>query len=774
MAANDLSKTFDEIESDELSGLETTAPTDLTLSPDRDVDRRERKTKITRQLIEKKQLTHDLQLLRIELSQKNLNMENMKAQSLQKVEELEEKLHDALHEKQILTARLESQLSIQEQDARRRQELIKSELEDVRQRQKHLESTNERLQEKAGNVRRTLKDLDVSEDKYYELRSQSEEDVSLRDFVAMRLYEAVRPLSTEIDQLRLRNKTLEEETNAYSKDVVELREKLDEERQSHGELRVKHQKISMEYADTKSQVKVDNYRVENYDRVKGDRDNMESDILDLQRQLSVLDGAHKSLQKERDDLYSDCTAAKQSLSLLKQDKEYLTKQVSDLSNRITFAEEKAQQSALNLEDAKRSREDMYEKYVSSRDQYKTEYENKLKDELEQIRTRTNAEIDRLRTSTREMYERENRNLREAREMAISERDRAQAAERETSTKYDQLLTEFRQLQMSGDSRLSELKNEVKLKGFEAERTQMVHEQAVRNLTESQLDVEKLQKKNEVLTKEYYSLQGGMDKRILELESEISDKQSKLIAYEKIEKELDDVVMQAAEVDDEQEAEKVLFSYGYGANMPSTAKRRLQQSVHLARRVLQLEKINTNLKKDVDREKSKIKQLAEELKSSNSLLDQAQQPYNYLIESIRQRDASLQKQKEYINSLEHDKEALEKEREDIVRTKNQMSLDLERLLNQKEEMSVMKQVVMNLSKHQSGTKKPSVVPRDTAKPKPSTVFAPHNMFEPQDDPNILKPGSISLTRDKSQWAKKLKQKNMSEQPKYSKVYATATS
>lgn len=186
MAANDLSKTFDEIESDELSGLETSAPTDFTLSPDRDFDRHERKTKITRQLIERKQLTHDLQLLRIELSQKNLNTENIKAESLQKVEELEEKLHDALHEKQILTARLESQLGIQEQESRRRQELIKSELEDLRQRQRHLESTNERLQEKAGNVRKKLKDLDLSEDKYYELRGQSEDDLALRDFVAVR------------------------------------------------------------------------------------------------------------------------------------------------------------------------------------------------------------------------------------------------------------------------------------------------------------------------------------------------------------------------------------------------------------------------------------------------------------------------------------------------------------------------------------------------------------------------------------------------------------
>ena len=43
-----------------------------------------------------------------------------------------------------------------------------------------------------------------------------------------------------------------------------------------------------------------------------------------------------------------------------------------------------------------------------RDRYKTEYENKLRDELEQIKLKTNQEIDPLRSASREMYERENR------------------------------------------------------------------------------------------------------------------------------------------------------------------------------------------------------------------------------------------------------------------------------------------------------------------------------------------------------------------------------
>jgi len=60
------------------------------------------------------------------------------------------------------------------------------------------------------------------------------------------------------------------------------------------------------------------------------------------------------------------SAARQSLSLLKQDKGYLTRQCADAGNRQQFAEEKLVQLNLQLDDAKRAREEMYEKYVSSR------------------------------------------------------------------------------------------------------------------------------------------------------------------------------------------------------------------------------------------------------------------------------------------------------------------------------------------------------------------------------------------------------------------------
>ncbi len=175
------------MESDDYS-LETTVPTDLSLSADEISDygaAQERKKAISKQLLERKQLLHDLQLLKIELSQKSLTIDNMKAEHMQKVEELEERLGDTVHKKQMLQARLESQLQIQQEESRRRTEQIQKELDTILKRQQHLEATNERLQEKAVDIRNSLKDVDLTENQYHELQSQNYEELALKDFVAV-------------------------------------------------------------------------------------------------------------------------------------------------------------------------------------------------------------------------------------------------------------------------------------------------------------------------------------------------------------------------------------------------------------------------------------------------------------------------------------------------------------------------------------------------------------------------------------------------------------
>ncbi|KAF7242018.1 Progesterone-induced-blocking factor 1, partial [Varanus komodoensis] len=422
------------LESEDIS-LETTIPTDdISSSEDR-----EGTVKITRQLIERKELLHNIQLLKIELSQKNLMLDNLKVEYLTKIEELEEKLNDALHEKQLLSLRLDNQLALQQEDARKHQELMKQEMETILLRQKQLEKNNHQLREWSGDIRRSLRDLELTDESYTRLRSLPEDELSIPEYVSIKFYEVVHPLRKELSDLQVKKETASEALNDYKSQLKQLMENYEAERRDRSEVEVRCQRLALELADTKQMIQQGDYRQENYDKVKCERDALEHDFSELRRKYEILEVSHKALTKERNDLSKEVANLQQSVTLLQKDKDFLNRQNMELSVRCAHEEDRLERLQVQLEDAKKAREEMYEKYVTSRDHYKTEYENKLHDELEHLRQKTSQEIEQLRTATKEMYERENRNLREARDNAVTEKERAVAAEKDACGKYEQLL-----------------------------------------------------------------------------------------------------------------------------------------------------------------------------------------------------------------------------------------------------------------------------------------------------------------------------------------------
>ncbi|XP_045143098.1 progesterone-induced-blocking factor 1 [Echinops telfairi] len=739
------------LESEDIS-LETTIPTDDISSS----EERDGKVKITRQLIERKELLHNIQLLKIELSQKNMMIDNLKMDYLTKIEELEEKLNDALHQKQLLALRLDSQLTFQQKDARKYQELLKQEMETILLRQKQLEETNHQLREKAGDVRRNLRDFELAEEQYLKLKSFPEDQLSIPEYVSIRFYELVNPLRKEVCELQKKKHDLSEELSAHKDQLKQLTEIHEEERRNCSELQNRCQRLALELADTKQLIQQGDYRQENYDKVKSERDALEQEVTEFRRKYDILEASHKTQVKERSDFSKEVATLQQTVTLLQKDKEYLNRQNMELNVRCAHEEDRLERLQAQLEETKKSREEMYEKYVTSRDHYKTEYENKLRDELEQIRLKTNQEIDQLRNASREMYERENRNLREARDNAVAEKDRAVMGEKDALEKHDQLLDRYRELQMSEESKVSEFLHQSKLKSFECERVQLLQEETARNLMQCQLECEKYQKKLEVLTKEFYSLQASSEKRITELQAQNSEHQARLDIYEKLEKELDEIIMQTAEIENEDEAERILYSYGYGANVPTTAKRRLKQSVHLARRVLQLEKQNSLVLRDLEHQKNQGAQLSQQLDRANSLLNQTQQPYRYLIESVRQRDSKIDSLKECVAQLETDVSNLNKEKSALLQMKNQMALDLEQLLNHREELAAMKQVLINMrSKHPESslllTKEDSKNVAENQKSKALDVS------RDQEDSVFTPRPTLFTKKEAPEWSKKVKMK-----------------
>ncbi|KAF1506380.1 Progesterone-induced-blocking factor 1, partial [Megadyptes antipodes antipodes] len=725
------------LESEDIS-LETTIPTDDVSSS----EEREGTVKITKQLIERKELLHNLQLLKIELSQKNLMIDNLKVEYLTKVEELEEKLNDAIHQKQLLSLRLDSQLALQQEDARNHQALMKQEMETILLRQKQLEETNHQLRERAGDIRRSLRDLELTDDCYEKLKSLPEDQLSIPEYVSIRFYEVVHSLRKELSDLQMKKESLTEELSGYKSQLKCLTEDYEDERRNRSELEVRCQRLTLELADTKQMIQRGNYRQENYDKVKCERDVFEHELSELRRKYEILEVSHKAQAKERNDLSKETFPIQISL-LEAEKKKPKTPFLSTPCTSCATVHDHLGRALLVLLWYVNVLQLILKSHVVYlfiyRDHYKTEYEKRLHEELEQIRLKTNQEIEQLRSTSKEMYERENRNLREARDNAVAEKERAVIAEKDALRKYDQLLEQYRQMQLGTESKVAELLHQSKLKSFESEHVQLMQQETAKNLSQCQMECEKYQRKLEVLTKEFYSLQSSSETRIIELQTQNSEFQARLDTYEKLEKELDEIILQTAEMENEVEAERVLFSYGYGANVPTTAKRRLKQSVHLARRLLQLEKQNSLLVKDLEHQKEQVTQISQELDRANSLLSQVQQPYKYLIETVQQRDSQISLQKEHITQLEKDVSLLNKDKTALLRVKNQMAADLERLLNHREELATMKQILISLhGKHYQQNLPQSHVDVKSAtaknKSKPSVKLLPEheeeNVFTPK--------------------------------------------
>ncbi|XP_068183456.1 progesterone-induced-blocking factor 1 [Antennarius striatus] len=741
------------MESEDIS-LETTVPTTEEVSSSD--EQRDATQTVIRQQIEKKELLQNIALLKIELSQKNLNIDNMKAEHMSKIDELEEMLNDALYQKQMCELRLDHQLKLAQEDSRKQQALQKQELEAILLQQRHLEEEKRLLCDITGDLRRSFRDLEISPERYQELRGLPDDKISIQEYVALRFYEVVTPLRDQLAELNVKRGHLSEELVTHRAQMKALMESYEEERRMRSELELRSQRLILELADTKQQIQEGDYRRDNYPHIKRDRDNFEAELKELRRRFETLDLSHTALTKERNTLSKEVATLQQSVTLLQKDKEFLHRQNMELSVRCAHEEDRLERLQVQLEDTKRAREDCYERYVASRDHYKLEYETKLREELENIRHKTSQEIDNLQITSKEMYERENRNLRESRDNAVLEKDRAVTAERNTQSRYDQLLEQFRQLQLGTDSRVAELSNQAKLHAFEAERAQMVKEETAKALAQCQMECEKQQKKLELLTQEFYRLQTSSEKRSVELQAQNAEQASRLETYEKLEQELDQVTMQAAEIESEEEAERVLFSYGYGANVPTTAKRRLKQSVHLARRVLQLERQNTSLRRELDRHKSQSGQIYEELLAANKLLQQTQQPHSYLIETVRQRDAEIRVMKERIASLENDLSSLKKERTALQQANNNMGADLERLLNHREELAVMKQVLISMQSKQGG--RPTWLESDKTS---ASATGKHkikhlNRITEEESPNKPQP-TVFTNKEVPDWHQKLRQK-----------------
>jgi hypothetical protein len=103
------------------------------------------------------------------------------------------------------------------------------------------------------------------------------------------------------------------------------------------------------------------------------------------------------------------------------------------------------------------------------------------------------------------------------------------------------------------------------------------------------------------------------------------------------------------------------------NQSMNSTRRMKQTLQMSKRIIELQKESNELARKLEDEKLRNNQISEEvtnlcfyilfmmlqLKSSNDILEKTQQPYNYLIGNLREKDKVVSKNQQIIVDLENE-------------------------------------------------------------------------------------------------------------------------
>ena len=165
-------------------------------------------------------------------------------------------------------------------------------------------------------------------------------------------------------------------------------------------------------------------------------------------------------------------------------------------------------------------------------------------------------------------------------------------------------------------------------------------------------------------------------------------------YEQIEKELDQAIIQASE------GGATTSELGQAlantiAHAPTTAKRRIQQSLILSNKLLSKQKELDTLNEKLKEKDQEIEKQAEEIKMYKRLNEKTSQPYSYLATGIEKAEKELYLAEKENKNKDQIIQNFKKEIEVLRNSKKQLEQDLNKILSKRQNIETLQATLHKL-------------------------------------------------------------------------------
>ncbi|ETV95315.1 hypothetical protein, variant [Aphanomyces invadans] len=238
----------------------------------------------------------------------------------------------------------------------------------------------------------------------------------------------------------------------------------------------------------------------------------------------------------------------QKVQLLSGDKAFLMQEKEAAMDKILKLSSALDEATANCRRLELSKETFLEQLEKTREESRVLFEHRMEVELAKLQDASRKEMELLRDNGKHLYERENRLLREARMDAQSQVDHLQKKVAELQHAYEDKVLELTRLDAKATTELAAVRNDLKIKHFELAQLGRQFDEKSQQLHQAHLENDMLKQKVDVHKAGFAKLEATTGKQITELQVAVAAEREKLEAYDKLEVDMDNAILQSVSDD----------------------------------------------------------------------------------------------------------------------------------------------------------------------------------------------------------------------------------
>lgn len=392
-----------------------------------------------------------------QVAHKEDEMARMRAKHDEEHEQMQILIEDATHRADLQGSQHEEAVLAVQLEYEALQQRMVDEVRVLKEKHRKIEQTVPQLEQEINSTKEQFRNLTISEGTYRDLITIPEERMSVRDFVRVRVYEELQTSHKTIKELQEKlTKAKEVEQRAESDatrakrhaDAVD-READSRDSSAQGEITVlvtqrnalqaELTKTRLEYEEGKSKMAAAEGATVRFEGLQKRLDEACSELIITKATLM-------ELQDEKRERHADHLERQKQVELLHKDKAYLEKEVDRLRERTSELEETVAKKRAKMTELKKARDEMIDRLQRYDEDRRERAEDAVSKELAEIKAKAEHEREAIRMSLKELYEKEADALRDSRDSAVAETERANHKLNAEKVTHEQLRVAHRDME----------------------------------------------------------------------------------------------------------------------------------------------------------------------------------------------------------------------------------------------------------------------------------------------------------------------------------------